>query len=703
MPAPAFDPTQPFEPIGAPAFDPAKPFDVVGSGHLSDAVGATGVVPPALPAALADIPKETVASTSGAWNALKNLTPQVLGGNRDTGNEGVMEGQLNTGKMLLAAVGLPFSPITGVAHSLLGHPLADATVAAGKVLSPSTKVDPNEIYERSKEGVDTALSALAPGRGGLASLRAPPAPALPGMSPFGVDLSAGQESGQLPLIQTEQAGLRGQLGPTAQARAQAFRDQQAAQLDSAGQNISQGLDPFGQTLAENPQEAGSLVSQSIRDTAAQRKAGVSAAYDYARDLPGEIHAGVFEGIGQRIKGDLSLRDDPIVIDDRLAPFASQAIKDVDNRVSNLIVQNRADPFAPSSAENIVGVNLKGVDQMRRRLSSFRNDAFASGNAADGRAAKAVLDAFDDQVDQAVNGGAFTGDPRAIQAWNDARAAHADFRRTFGAGKNDPVGPVVEKILGKGANPAAIPNDVADFMYGGTGVNPSSLNVGVANRVKGILGEQSPEWSAVKQGLFARLTDPGEGMTPFGPGKIAQRLNKFLNADGTEMSEAVFSPAERQMLQAYADLHRKLEIPQAGANWSNTSTFMQKTMNKISGAIGAGVGSVLGHLTGLPFGAGEGAGFLAAKGAGALANRAQVQKIAQQMPLVADQVAKWQRAVIASNRANTPLANTTARIASVNLARSLEKLGLNPFGSTPIHVMQNLQGTLPAGAQQNQTQ
>ena len=183
---------------------------------------------------------------------------------------------------------------------------------------------------------------------------------------------------------------------------------------------------------------------------------------------------------------------------------------------------------------------------------MRNDAYSSGNAADGRATKAVLDAFDDRVDHAVNNGMFNGDPRAIQAWNDARAANADYRKTFTAGKGDPIGRVVERILGKGNNPAAIPNDVADFMYGSTGTNPSSLNVGVANRVRSILGPQSPEWSAVKQGLFSRLVEPGAGVTDFGPGRVAQRLNKFLGSDGKELAEAVFSPSERSVLQQYAD-------------------------------------------------------------------------------------------------------------------------------------------------------
>ena len=52
--------------------------------------------------------------------------------------------------------------------------------------------------------------------------------------------------------------------------------------------------------------------------------------------------------------------------------------------------------------------------MRRRLSSFRSDAYASGNAADGRAAKAVIDAFDNEVDRTINGGLFSGNRSAVK-------------------------------------------------------------------------------------------------------------------------------------------------------------------------------------------------------------------------------------------------------------------------------------------------
>ncbi len=59
---------------------------------------------------------------------------------------------------------------------------------------------------------------------------------------------------------------------------------------------------------------------------------------------------------------------------------------------------------------------------------------------------------------------------------------------------------------------------------------------MANRVRSILGDRSPEWSAVKQGLFSRLTETPPGVPDWGPGRIAQQgavlLLASLNSPGT---------------------------------------------------------------------------------------------------------------------------------------------------------------------------
>jgi hypothetical protein len=532
-------------------------------------------------------------------------------------------------------------------------------------------------------------------------------PGLVNDGPLGVTLSEGQTTGDLSAIQREQAAVRGQSGPPAQQHAQQFVDQQAAQVEAARGDIAKGLDPQGgQRIAESPQQAGEVVSTSMQRAEAQRKAGVTQAYDTAKSYPGEVHAAAFDGIVPKIKTDLSQRAEPIIIDDKLTPFASQAIKDIEERVGKLRIQNRADPHGEPNPADIVGVDLKGVDQMRKRLSSFRKDAYGSGNAADGRAAQAVLDAFDDHIEAAINSGLFRGDPRAVGAWNAARAAYADYRKTFTAGKSDPIGRVVEKIIGKGSNPAAIANDVADFMYGAAGTNPTSLNVGVVNRLKNTLGDRSPEWFAIKQGLFSRLTEAGEGVKDFGSGKVADRLNKFLSSDGKEMANAVFSGAERDMLQQYADLMRKLEVPQAGANWSNTATFVAKALEKIGSnvgmTVGATIGSALGHGAGLPMGLAEGIGGTVgagvAKGAGMASNAMQARKIAKQMPVIGKVMTDYKNAAVAFE--TSPSARTVARlsVASRNLSNNLKDIGVT---FSPDNLMRLIQGPRPGAADQEQ--
>jgi len=563
------------------------------------------------------------------------------------------------GELAAGALGYVGSPINAALRTVVGQPIQNITGV------------PKE-YSEFAAGLALPLPRRLP--------TGTPRPAAPPTQQMGVTLSTGQATGDLSAIQREQAALRGTSGPKAQEAAQAFADQQRAEVATTREGVARKLDPGGQVIAERPQEAAALAQQSVQQTAAMRKADVGAAYETARAKPGEIHAAAFEGLPQKIKGDLTLASEPVIIDNT-TPFASKAIKYLEDQIGNLQIKNRADPFGQPDPSRIVGVDLKGVDQWRKNLSTIRSDAFRSGNAADGRAAQAVLRSFDDQIDAAVKGGMFTGDESAIKAWDAARAAHADYKATFGGRGKDPVGNVVQKIIGS-SEKQTIPNDVADFLFSSSGVNPNSLNVAVTNRIKGILGEQSPEWAGVRQGLFSKLVDAGEGMTQFGGGKVAQRLNDFLSGRGKEMAALVFSPAERAMLQQYADLMRKLEVPQAGANWSNTATFTNRALDAVGGRITAAIGAVIGHgagiVVGVPFvGEAVGAGALSlAKGAGTARSQAkEAANIARQMPVIANTLRDFGKA--AKDYEISQTARNVARVtlATRNLTSNLQTIGI----------------------------
>lgn len=559
------------------------------------------------------------------------------------------------GNVALGGIGYMASPINAFVHSIVGKPVEDVTGIPSQY-------------------TDFAASLAIPGIG----MTRVPKIVAPPTGPLGVVLSEGQRTRDLPAIQREQAALRNTTGgDAAHAHAQDFAAQQAGQVANATDQVRRGFDPFGAVVASSPQDAGELAQRTIQSAAASRKAGVTQAYDTAKTLPGEIYAGAFEGIVPKIKHELSLGDNPIVVDN-LTPRANKALDYIENQVANLKIKNRADPFGQPNPENIVGISLKGIEQWRKNLVAMRNDAFASGNGADGRAMRGVIKAFDEHVDSSINGGLFNGDPKAVQAWNDARAAHADYKSTFSAGTNDPVGRVVERIMGKGNNPAAIPNDVADFIYGSSGVNPSSLNVNVAKRVQGILGDKSPEWSGVKQGLFSRLVETPEGVTNIGSGKIAQRINQFLNGSGKELAETVFSPAERSVLRQYADLHRALEVPQTGANWSNTASTLAPILERISNKVGAVIGGVIGHVVAPGAGgAGEVVGTMVGGKVSSMGRNAQnARQIAAQMPLVNQAVQKWIRQLQFYQTNNNPRAAVALSLATSRMSQALEKIGVD---------------------------
>src|SRR5262249_3775346 len=83
------------------------------------------------------------------------------------------------------------------------------------------------------------------------------------------------------------------------------------------------------------------------------------------------------------------------------------------------------------------------------------------------------------------------------------------------------------------------------------------------------------------------------------------------------------------------------------------------------------------------GVGEGAGaMLASKGTGTIQNLRNARQIAAQMPLVAEQMARYQRAVNAWQRVNTPISSRAAGVALANLAKSLQPLGIDVYQLAP---------------------
>lgn len=128
-----------------------------------------------------------------------------------------------------------------------------------------------------------------------------------------------------------------------------------------------------------------------------------------------------------------------------------------------------------------------------------------------------------------------------------------------------------------------------MLYSRTGMAAKGDSVRLAQQLHRDL---SPEgWTSVRQGMWAKLTDAGEGKIEMGPQKLSQRLHEFLNGSGSDLAKVLFTDAERTAMANYARVV-KMTIPVPGTtNPSGTAPALAKIVQKMGTNILAMLGAV----------------------------------------------------------------------------------------------------------------
>jgi hypothetical protein len=468
-----------------------------------------------------------------------------------------------------------------------------------------------------------------------------------------VPLSSGQATGDLAAQQMEQNALRnGEGGPVQRIADRFFNQEQAPKAEEARSAIGKSFDPSGNVIT-NPTEAGELAQQGLQRAAAGSKANYNNLYESAFSREGAFHASTFEGLGQKIKAGLSLRNNPTIIDDVTTPIANRALNDIDQNISMLRIPNKADPFGPPNPEDVVGVNLQGVWQQRKRLVSFAQSA--APGSADRRAMGQIIGEFDNRITTAMKDGLFSGDPRAIDEVRAATAAYKQHKQLFSSQPGDfGVGAAMERIIGKNGQEGATPEQVANYLMGNAKVGSTNLSVKLAQHIQQILGDD--EWNGIRQGVWARLTTKPEGMIQAEAQAQSQRIMDFLNGSGASLAKAMFSQSDRDMMRQYAGLMQQLRPKPGAVNYSNTAPVLRQMADRLGGhifhTIAASVGASAGGLPGAV------AGIAASAGARAAMQRAAAGRVARSLYGSASR-----------NAADRAFANQMARYGSI-AARSV---------------------------------
>jgi hypothetical protein len=353
----------------------------------------------------------------------------------------------------------------------------------------------------------------------------------------------------------------------ARAQAQVQRETHAA-AELAG--IRTGIDPnpLAPPAPDTPYGAGQQVSEAIQRGANEARTARTAAYQAQERMPVEFNPANMLAAGDTIRANLNNPRAPggrVMVSDNVTPLAQQALQVIDNDVSGLRFPNDA-------ARGSRPITAADIEQTRKALVQLRGAANRAarqnGNWEDARAVGRVMDEFDNFVTQTARtkGGVLSGDAQAYLAGMErARALHANYRQTYSAqGPGDKVGRFIENVIGKYPGQELTPDAIAAKLFGPSSEPGGSDTVAIAQRLRGMFGDASPEWAAIRKAAIAHLTE--DVGAPLAHGEQADRVLRFLQGTkGRLLAETLFSPAERASLARYANQVRQAvdQVPQAG--------------------------------------------------------------------------------------------------------------------------------------------
>lgn len=335
----------------------------------------------------------------------------------------------------------------------------------------------------------------------------------------------------------------------------------SGQVDASGAPVRTVDSPFA---------AAEVVGGGVQRAAQEARAARTEAYRDYGAVPGEYEPAGFTQVGTSIRNRLNAGNEPVRVTDSLTPRAAEALRSLDENVGTLRFQNNAEtgqPILDAMGQPIRRpITGQTVEESRKELTMLYGDARRAamapgGSQADVRAMGRIVDAFDDHVRTLASSGGFSGDPQALLAAGErARASHAAYRQNFSKqGPGDEVGAAVEKIIGRYHGQAATPDEIATLSYGAASDPGGGSAARVAQRMRNIFGEASPEYGAYKQGLVSHVIDTPPGTVPRSATETANRIDKFLDGNkGKVLADIALSRGERDQLRSYAQTLRSSE-------------------------------------------------------------------------------------------------------------------------------------------------
>lgn len=392
--------------------------------------------------------------------------------------------------------GLTFEPRTAMGREVAGavgrpfQALQQGAQAAGGATLAATG------SPLAATGVQTALEVVP----GLAGARG-----APGRPVFG-------EAGRPGLVEATRTAVEGrrqvregteQTGVEPGASVMRQREQlQAAAEREAGGVRGEGMEQVRQAVLRARAEAKATTDRLYQE-ARRMRAGLPV--EQAVELPSVARAAV--------------RD-----------FDIEAMPVVQRRLADL---DRVREMPPNSV-----VRLNAIEAWRQRLNRNRP-------AASDRAQNAALDVLAGEVDNFLtskfNADMISGDPAAIARWREARQARRALGEQFEGRRG--AANVIRQIT---ENTEATPETLRRWVFGASAANARAEAGAVVRRLKEMVGEDSPEFRALRQEALLDIMDPLLRERP-NVGQFVRNYDRLVRNNRT-LTEALFPESSGALKQ-----------------------------------------------------------------------------------------------------------------------------------------------------------
>lgn len=219
-------------------------------------------------------------------------------------------------------------------------------------------------------------------------------------------------------------------------------------------------------------------------------------------------------------------------------------------------------------------SLNEIEVVRREIIQAINSATKPADKRYAVQAKAAFDGWlDDVIDQAM----FSGDPRAMSALKEARGLRTLYGKKFAA--PDASGKIIQKLL----DPELSPEQVMNYIFGVRGIGGNKNAVQTVRKLKNVLGEDSPDWGALREAAWMRLSKDRTNaiMTPK---RLGDTMNTAMNENKT-LLRTLFTDDEIGKMFRFADLISKTITPEAAKNLSRRAFTISNLFRALIGRAG----------------------------------------------------------------------------------------------------------------------